>query len=97
MIGDDLQYMGMTSRANTILAAGYDDGTIYFERSDDKGVTTTTLRNGTTRAAIADGDPQQPAIIACDSGEILVVLAKGETLFTYLSEDGGETWRHVTR
>jgi len=26
-----------------------------------------------------------------------VVLAKGETLFTYLSEDGGETWRHVTR
>jgi len=95
MIGDDLEYVAAVQMAGIILAAGHDSGTIYFERSDDNGITTSTLRNGLTRAAIAEGDAQQPAISVLCSGQILVSLTRGTAIITYLSGDRGEHWTAV--
>ncbi|HUU95296.1 MAG TPA: hypothetical protein VM487_06130 [Phycisphaerae bacterium] len=95
MIGDDLEYVAAVQMASIILAAGHDNGTIYFELSNDNGVTTDTLRNGETRAAIADGDAQQPAISVLFTGEILVSLMRGMVVITYLSSDWGESWTAI--
>jgi len=95
MIGDDLEYVAAVQMASIILAAGHDSATIYFERSDDNGITTSTLRNGQTRAAIADGDAQRPEIVVLYSGEIVVFLTRGKSTITYLSGDWGEHWTAV--
>ena len=92
MIADDLEQAATVQLANIVLAAGYDEGSIWFEVSNDNGVTTGELRNGDTRREIGQGDPQQPAIAVLSTGEIMASIARGGSIVSFLSADWGEEW-----
>jgi len=95
VLANDLSCGVAVQMVGIILAAGYDDGTIYFELSNDNGVTTDTLRNGRTRAAIAQGDEAQPSLMVLFTGEILASITRGTGGVTYVSRDWGEHWTAV--
>jgi len=95
MIGEGLQAVALAASEDAVLAAGYLSGTIYFQRSEDKGRTLTTFTDGETRQAVGPGDPIRPAIVALASGEIMIGVVRDETIVDYLSKDRGEHWEQL--
>jgi len=95
VIADDLENMAMVQMANIILVAGYAEGSIWFEVSNDNGKTVTPFRNGDTRREIASGDHEVPDVVILHTGEIMVGVVRGEKVTDYLSVDAGESWTAV--
>ena len=95
MLGDDLEYGALTQVEDLVLAAGYLGGKCYFLWSDDRGQSQHLFADGETKHEIAESEAQQPALEILTTQEVLVALTRGDTVYTYLSTDFGETWRPV--
>ena len=89
---DDLKYGAISAKHGILYGAGYDDGLVYFEWSDDNGKTKKTLQGGVTRQAISTSDETQPAIVISITGEIIVTVNSGSAIYTYISKDSGHSW-----
>ena len=103
MIADDLRLGAIDDVAKIILAAGYDEveedgedvGYVWFEVSDDNGVTKSAFQDGTTRKKVARSIEAQPAMRILGTQEILVSLTYNWEVRSYLSSDFGETWTYL--
>lgn len=94
MLADDLSKAAICERDGIIYAAGLDGGYAYFEWSQDSGATKALFPDGTTRKQISAEpvESDQPAIVALQTGQIVVALAQAGAVRTYRTNDEGEHW-----
>ena len=76
-----------------IYAAGWENGSVWFEYSDDRGRTAGEIIQGQTRTRVCDAEEQQPAIEILSTSEIVVAVSQGGEVVTYFSSDQGATWQ----
>ena len=90
----------MSQRAGQIVGAGWAEDAMWFVWSRDGGVTREPFGE-TDRRKIADApldennEPPRPAVEVYGTGEIDVAFRVADELHTYVSDDGGTTWRAV--
>jgi hypothetical protein len=94
MLADDLTKAAICERDGIIYAAGLDGGYAYFEWSQDSGATKAPFPGGMTRKPISldPVESDQPAIVALQTGQILVALAQAGAVRVYRTDDEGEHW-----
>jgi len=93
MIADDLEYAAMTERLGILVAAGYDGGSCYIEISNDGGQSKACIGGADeTRIEVAASDPEQPAVLVLDTGEIMVAVTYAGQVRCYTSDDWAWHW-----
>jgi hypothetical protein len=97
MIAETLLYVSMVQDHGILYAAGYYDGSVWFEFSDDGGETSGTFVAGGTQVEVAAADDEeQPGIELLTTGEIMVTVMSGGATEHWVSRDHGESWSEVT-
>ncbi|MDD5220657.1 MAG: hypothetical protein PHV11_08830, partial [Candidatus Bipolaricaulis sp.] len=71
VIGDSLAHVAAEQIKDIIIVAGYDEGKIWCQISNDGGQTSTEL------VEVGPGDDEQPTIRIMHTGEIVVTLTDG--------------------
>jgi hypothetical protein len=94
MLADDLTKAAICERDGIIYAAGLDGGYAYFEWSQDSGATKGPFPDDTIRKPISAEpvESDQPAIVALQTGQIVVALAQAGAVRIYRTSDEGEHW-----
>ncbi len=92
MLADDLLHAAVCQWQGIIYAAGWADGAVWFECSEDGGATKAEIPGVGPRSFICYADEQQPAIEVLDTAEIVVAVDQQGQVATYVSRDQGRTW-----
>jgi len=93
MLADDLQHAAICEWNGIVYAAGWRDGAVWFEYSEDGGVTKGEVPGVGQRSRVCDAEEQQPAIEVLVTGEIVVAVDRSGQVATYYSADQGCTWQ----
>ncbi|MBC7289628.1 MAG: hypothetical protein H5T86_16630 [Armatimonadetes bacterium] len=95
MLADDLRHAAICQWNGVIYAAGWADGSIWFEYSDRPDLEKCAVTGSETRVKICDAEEQQPAIEMTARGELVVAVDNGNGTATFFSPDHGRTWLAV--
>ena len=93
---DDLQYGVISTSHGILYGVGFTDDAIYFEWSDDNGVTKKELKDGSTKRFVGTSEEEQPAIVITVTGEIIVSMTDAGDIYTFLSKDSGNSWNLIS-
>jgi len=93
LFADDLEHAAICQWNGIIYAAGWADGGVWFEYSEDGGTNASPIPGVGIRARICDADEQQPAIEVLTTSELVVAVDRGGEVATYYSADQGATWQ----
>ena len=95
MIGDGLSLCGLAEQHGVLHCAGFktEDSTLYYQRSDDDGVTLATFAGSGTERPIGLAEEEQPSVVVLPTGTVAVSYSNANGNVCAGSKDGGETWQ----
>lgn len=93
MLADDLSHAAICQWNGIIYAVGWDEGSVWFEYSDDGGQTAGEIPGVGTRSRVCDAEEQQAAIEVLTTSEIVVAVDRDGQVETYYSANQGITWQ----
>jgi hypothetical protein len=93
LLAEDLQHAALCAWNGLLYAAGWAEGAVWFEYSEDNGRTAAPLPGGGTRSFICTAEEQQPAIEVLTTAELVVAVDREGQVATYYSTDQGRTWQ----
>jgi len=92
-LGEGLTLVNAKADPSGIIhVAGYNDGKIWYQRSDDEGETLCEFGTGGTVKKVTTADAQQPATVPMPAGGVMVIATLEGKARPMVSKDGGETW-----
>ncbi len=92
MLADDLRRAAICQWNGILYAAGWADGSIWFEYSDLPDLGKSPVGSAGYRVKICEAEEQQPAIEVLPTAEIVVAVESGNGVVTYYSTDQGASW-----
>lgn len=92
MLADDLRRAAICQWNGIVYAAGWADGSIWFEYSDQPNLDKSEIPGVGLRSRVCEADEQQPAIEVLPTAELVVAVERDGNVETYYSPDQGITW-----
>jgi len=93
MFAQDLERAALCQWNGLLYLAGWADGAVWFEYSEDGGRTAAEIPGVGQRAYVCAAEEQQPAIEVLSTSELVIAVEQGGEVVTYYSADQGATWQ----